>query len=298
MEFKQLTIFKTAAQELNFTRTATILGYAQSSITSHIQSLEDELGLKLFERIGKRLVLTNPGAKLIKYADQILGLQEEAKEAIGQSSEPSGTLTICVSETHCTYRLPSLLNEFQTKYPNVELIFRPGICEREFPILLSKGLVDVALLSMSPAEFENLIVDKLFQEPIVVICQPEHILTHKKKIKPEDLANQNLLLTEKCDYRNKFEDWLEEAKVYPHNRLELADVEAIKRCVMAGVGIAALPKIAVQKEVEEGKLAILPTNSLEFPIFAQLFWHKDKWISPALRAFLDVTRKVLLGNVK
>lgn len=296
MEFKQLTIFKTAAQELNFSRTAENLGYAQSSITSHIKALEDELGVPLFERLGKRVILTEAGEQLQLYAAKLLALAEEAKDAVGCLREPSGLLTICASETHCTYRLPSLLKHFQKKYPKVQLVFRPGVSEKDFEGLLAKGELDVALLSMAPVVSENLIVEELGPEPIVIICHPDHILAQQDKVDPLDLSHEHLFVTEDCDYRRGFENSLKVAGIDPVSKLELADVEAIKRCVMEGIGIAALPKIAVEKEVKEGRLAILNWNAPNFPIFIQLFRHKNKWMSPALKAFLDVTKDTIINN--
>ncbi|MCM3118514.1 LysR family transcriptional regulator [Neobacillus sp. MER 74] len=291
MELKQLMIFQTAAQELNFTRTAEILCFAQSSITAQIKSLEDELGVPLFERLGKRVILSQAGHRFKLYADKILGVAEEAKMIIGENVEPSGTLTICASETQCTYRLPSLLRQFQNSFPKVQLVFRPGISEADFGGLLAKGALDAVLISMTPIVADNLIVEPLVAEPIVIVSHPDHFLAQKQKVTALDLNGQPLLVTEECDYRRLFEDSLTEAGVQPLSKLELGDVEAIKKCVMAGIGIAALPKIAVETEVAQGRLAELKWVGSDFPIVTQLVWHKDKWMSPALSAFLEVTRE-------
>ncbi|RKJ04479.1 LysR family transcriptional regulator, partial [Butyricicoccus sp. 1XD8-22] len=180
------------AKELNFTKTAQILGYAQSSITANILALEEELGTPLFERLGKRVILTEAGSYLQDYADKILGLSEEALEVVGGIHEPSGILRICASETQCTYRLPNILNEFQTKYPKVELVFRPGISERDFLILLSEGQIDVALLSMTPFISNHLIVKELKEEPMAIVCSPSNPVSSGSEVKPIDLANQRL----------------------------------------------------------------------------------------------------------
>ncbi len=294
MELKQLMIFQTAAEELNFTRTAEILCFAQSSITAQIKSLEEELGVPLFERLGKRVILSESGHRLKLYADRILSLAEEAKVTVGGNVEPSGTLTICASETQCTYRLPSLLHQFQTRFPKVQLVFRPGIAEADLGGLLAKGLIDAVLISMIPITSDNLIVELLVPEPIVIVSHPDHFLAHKPEVKPLDLNGQPLLVTEECDYRRIFEESLTEAGAQPLSKLELGDVEAIKKCVIAGIGIAALPKIAVETEVAQGSMAVLKWVGPDFPIVTQLVWHKDKWMSPALRAFLEVAREIVL----
>jgi len=294
MELKQLMIFQTAAQELNFTRTAELLCFAQSSITAQIKSLEEDLGVPLFERLGKRVILSEAGHRFKLYADKILSLAEEAKVTVGGTVEPSGTLTICASETQCTYRLPALLNQFQTRFPKVQLVFRPGISEADFEGLLAKGLIDAVLISMTPIISDSLFVETLVPEPIVIVSHPTHFLARKSEVRPQDLNSQPLLVTEECDYRRIFEESLAEVGVQPSSKLELGDVEAIKKCVMAGIGIAALPMLAVKTEVDQGSMAVLKWVGPDFPIVTQLVWHKDKWMSPALRAFLDVTRETIL----
>lgn len=112
-------------------------------------------------------------------------------------------------------------------------------------------------------------------------------------VKPSDLADQTVLVTEDgCHYRRSFEDTLVSAGVCPLNWLELGSVEAIKRCVLEGIGVAVLPEVAVIDEVAQGRLAVLPWTGCDFSIMTQLAWHKDKWMSPALEAFINVVRAV------
>jgi DNA-binding transcriptional LysR family regulator len=294
VELKQLMLFQVAAQELNFTRTAEILNYAQSTVTAQIQSLESELGVALFERLGKRVILTEYGRRFKTYADQILALSDEAKNMIGMQGEPSGTLFVCAQETQCTYRLPPLLKQLQSRYPNVQLVFRPGVPDDEIRVRLSSGELDVAFLFEPPVASDALIVEPLCPEPIVLVCQPGHVLTALPEVKPIDLAGQTVLLTEDgYHYRHAFEEALSSAQVRPLYKLELGSVEAIKRCVMEGIGLAVLPEVAVADEVNEGRLEVLPWTGCDFSIVTQLAWHKDKWASPALKAFIDLAREVL-----
>lgn len=294
MEFKQLVVFQIAAQESNFTQTAEILNYAQSTVTGQIQSLESELGVALFERLGKRVILTEQGHRFKIYTDQILVLSDEAKSAVSSSDEPSGTLVICAQETQSTYRLPPLLKAFQVRFPMVQLVFRSGISDESIRVLLGNGQLDVAFLFEAPVTSDSLIVEPVCIEPIVLVSHPEHPLVQLSEVKPEDIENQTILLTESgCHYRRIFEETLAVAGIHPIGRLELGNVEAIKRCVITGVGIAALPEVAVANEVAEGRMVVLPWTGCDFSIVTQLAWHKDKWVSPALKAFIDVTREKL-----
>ncbi|GMA60096.1 hypothetical protein GCM10025859_05360 [Alicyclobacillus fastidiosus] len=128
MELKQLQTFKILTEELNFTRTAARTNYAQSSVTAQIQALEEEFGVKLFERLGKRVRLTDAGERLVRFTDDILRMTEEAHVAVRGDTEPSGTLTISAVESLCTYRLSPVLAAFRSRHPNVQIILRTGIC--------------------------------------------------------------------------------------------------------------------------------------------------------------------------
>ncbi|WP_027953810.1 LysR family transcriptional regulator [Halobacillus kuroshimensis] len=297
MEMKQLKMFQTAAIELNFTKTAQILGYAQSSITGNIYALEEEIGAPLFERLGRRVFLTKAGEQLLDYADKILGLTEEAVYVTGgKNQNPGGMLRICASETHCTYRLPHILKAFQEKYPNIELIFRPAVAEKDILHLLSEGQIDVGLLSMHPLTSSSFTVKELKEEPVALISNPAHPLRDKGGVTPYDVAQEKLLLTEACDYRTSFENALIQSGTAPNSKLEIGDISAIKECVKAGLGVAVLPEIAVQKEIADKTISKLNWNGPAFNIQQQLFWHKNKWMSPALQAFITLTEEYIKEN--
>ncbi|MGC4376734.1 LysR family transcriptional regulator [Fictibacillus sp. Mic-4] len=296
MEYKQLITFRTAAEKLNFTRTAEALNFAQSSVTAQIQSLETELGVQLFERLGKRLILTEAGRQLKIYANKIISLTEEAKTAVAGEKEPTGKLVIGAPESQCTYRLPSVLAKFRERYPKVQLSFHPGTSDQEVMFQLAEGVLDVAVLMDIPGASEHVIVEPLVKESIKIVTHPEHSLTDKESVMPFDLQGEPLLLTGcGCSYRRIFEDSLSSVGVQPSNIIEFASIEAIKQCVIAGLGIAVLPAIAIQKDIEQGRMKELAWGGCGFSIYTYLAWHKDKWISPALKAFIDVTREVLKG---
>src|SRR5258708_32366229 len=125
MELRQLGTFRLIACTLSFNRTAQILNYVQSSVTTQIQVLEEELGVRLFDRLGKRVALTDAGMRFLPYAERILALSEEARQAVADEEVPTGSLTITASETLCTYRLPAPLRQFHDRFPQSKRIFRP-----------------------------------------------------------------------------------------------------------------------------------------------------------------------------
>ena len=291
MEIKQLITFKTAAENLNFTQTAKILNFAQSSVTAQIKALEAELGTALFERLGKRLFLTEAGRKFQLYADKMIALSYEAKMAVKEDEEISGTLLIGAQESQCTYRLPFILKEFKAKFPQIKLIFKPAHSNKDAKEQLMEGKLDLAFILDECKTEDVLHVESLIQEELKIVVFPNHPLLEKTTVSIKDLENETLLLTELgCSYRTIFEDLFRTEDVYPINKIEFVSVEAIKQCVIAGLGTAILPAMVVEKDIQEGTMKELVFDNTITPIFTQIAWHKDKWITSPLQQFIDVTR--------
>jgi len=291
LEIKQLITFKTAAENLNFTQTAKILNFAQSSVTAQIKALEAELGTALFERLGKRLFLTEAGRKFQLYANKMIALSYEAKMVVQDQEKSSGTLVIGAQESQCTYRLPSILKEFKTKFPQIRLIFKPAHSNEAVKEQLMEGKLDLAFI-LDTCKIEDVLhVESLIQEELKIVVCPNHPLLKNPIISTKDLESETLLLTELgCSYRTIFEELFRAEGVYPVNKIEFVSVEAIKQCVIAGLGIAILPAMVVEKEIQEGTIGELTMENTIDPIFTQIAWHKDKWITAPLQQFIDVTK--------
>jgi DNA-binding transcriptional LysR family regulator len=146
MEFRQLKTFVTIATLGSFVQAADALGYAQSTITNHIQMLENEMGVRLFERLGHRVMLTNQGKSLLPYAEQILKLTSEAVKIVGDPAVPQGNLIIGSNESLGTYRLPILLQAYRQAYPKVEMILRFVNCDTIYEDI-RKNKIDVVMVT-------------------------------------------------------------------------------------------------------------------------------------------------------
>lgn len=292
MELKQLQTFRVLSEELSFTKTAHKLNYAQSSVSAQIQNLESEFGTPLFERIGKRIGITEAGLRLKRYADEILRIIDEAHTVVPNDCEPSGTLTIGSVESLCTYRLSPILGRYRSLYPKVKLIFRTGICSDLRKAIL-EGAIDVSLTLEPSVSSYNLITEPILQEHMLVLAPPQHHLVSYEQVQPSDLEGETILVTEPgCSYRIMFERSLADAGITAPMKIEFASIEAIKQCVMAGLGITLLPEMAVAKEVELGQLTPLHWEGPSFQIVTQISWHKDKWVSPALRTFIQMVKQL------
>ena len=292
MDLRTLQTFRVAAGTLSFTHTAATLGYAQSSVTAQMKALEESLGVPLFDRIGNRLRLTAPGERLRGYVDRLLTLAEEAKAAV-RSDEPRGALAITAPETVCTYLLPPLLKRFAEACPAVELRFVP-LPVRNFKRAVQDGTLDAAFILEEAFPHGSLRVEHLRRERVVVVAPPSHPLVGRASVTALELVGQPMLFTELgCSYRNRFERSLIQAGALPRTRMEFQSIEAMKRCVEAGLGIAALPEVAVAGEVAAGRLAELRWEGGDIDVETQLAWSGGRWMSPALEAFVTMARAAL-----
>ncbi|MFX3617121.1 MAG: LysR family transcriptional regulator [Sporolactobacillus sp.] len=297
MEIKQLITFQKAAEQLNFTRTAEHLSFAQSSVTAHIKALEAEFGVPLFDRLGKHLKLTEAGETMKRYADRILALSAEAEKVITLDKEPSGVLVIGASESLCTYRLPPILSAFRHHYPKVRFHFFPGTSDEEIIQQLVKGKLDAAIVMDSGQTTDLLQIEKLKKERILLVAAMDNPLSALDKVEPKDIAKEALLLTEKgCNYRQNLDQMFTNHRINPAFISEFASVEAIKQCVLSGLGVAVLPEMTIKKELENGLMKMLPCAGYPMYIHSRLLRLRDRWVSPALAAFLQLTRSGLMDE--
>jgi DNA-binding transcriptional LysR family regulator len=298
MEFRQLEIFRILARELSFTRAAEKAHCVQSNVTVQIRGIEQELGVPLFERLGKQVRLTMHGHRLVPYAEKILHLLEEASIVTVGGDNPAGTLYIGSPESVLTYRLPPVLQVFRSLYPEVDLAFRASGTKEMIP-QLERGELDLGLVIDDTFEDPRLHVEALCPEPLSLLARPDHPLLHHPRLAARHLADQSFLLTDAgCAYRSKLEKALARAQVIPKAVMEFTSVETIKQCATLGMGIACLPAIVADSEITAGKLAALPWSGSDLTMRTLVVWHKDKWLSPTMEAFLELLRERLKSSTK
>ncbi len=288
--------FSILADELNFTRTAERAHCVQSNVTVQIRGLEEELGVRLFERLGKQVRLTEQGRRLRPYAERILLLLEEAAKIFDDQNNPTGSLTVGSPESVLTYRLPPVLQLFRASFPQVNLTLR-ATSSRELVSQLEQGALDLGIVIDSKLEDPRLCVEPLCEEPLALLAHPAHMLLGRSQIDAQDVREEPFLLTDAgCAYRSKLEESFAKIDFVPKPVMEFSSVETIKQCTILGMGIACLPRMIAASEIASGKLATLPWSGDDLTMRSLVAWHKDKWLSPAFRAFLSLLRQQFQGS--
>lgn len=288
MDTRYLRTFREVAKWQSFTRAAESMGYAQSSVTTQIQNLEQEFGATLFERWGRKIKLTQAGELLLRYVEQVLSLIDEAKERLSEEETMEGTLNIGTVESLAAFYLPPYLQAFRKDHPNVKVLLTPGVCH-DLRQGVRDGKFDFAIILDYPQTHPDLESISLNEEELVMIASPDHHLSKAPIIQPEDFAGETLIVTEAgCSYRLMLETVLRASGTRPETSLEFGSLEAIKQCVAYGLGVALVPRISVQEDVEKGKLSILPFSHPEIRVCKQLVYHKKKWLPHAIRKFFDL----------
>jgi DNA-binding transcriptional LysR family regulator len=260
-------------------------------VTAQIKNLEEDLGTALFNRVGNRLELTEPGQRFLVYAERILALTHEAKASL-QDEEGVGTLRFTAPESVCTYLLPPMLKAYRERFPRVHMQFLPGFV-RDFKRQVLEGTVDFAFILEEPFASKTLAVDKIRDEEILIVASPSHRFAGAKGISAQDLIGEDVLLKALgCSYRNQFERQLINAGAHPGRFLEFQGVETIKHCVAVGLGIAPLPRMAVEAELRSGSLVAVPWEGPEIQISTYLVWNPGRHLGSAEKAFLHYLRQL------
>jgi DNA-binding transcriptional LysR family regulator len=294
LEFRQLKTFMSIVKLGNFSQAAQFLGYTQSSVTTHIQLLEKELNTILFERFGHQLMLTTDGERLYDYAEKITKLAEDAKNELDHFEIPRGPIIIGMPESLCTYYLIDLLQEYTLLYPDVQLKVKFGIGS-DFRNVLRRNMMDLAFVLEGNSSDIDLVNTPLWNEPIVMVSSPSHELASLFQVHPKDLKAQRLIFMEAgTAYQSALEESLAKAGISPQTVLEICHIPTIKKMIINNLGITVLPLAAVKDELAAGTLTLLPWHGPTFQVNAYLVYHKDKWLSHAIQAFIRLVQERLL----
>jgi len=285
LNLHQLATFQAVARHRSYVRAAKELHFSQPAVSAQMRQLEESLGVKLFEQIGRSTHLTQPGEELLLYCEKIFSVIDEAIETMESLRSPeTGRLSVGADTTVGTYVIPGLLGKFHQLFPEVEITL--DVVNRATLVnALIENRVDMAIMGTVPAEVP-VVIEPFAPNELVLIAPPAHRLAGCSGVPFAELAHENFLLREVgSGTRAALETIFQEAGLPLKVSMQVGNNSAIKQGVIAGLGIALISRVAINLELETKRLVILDVEG--FPVMRQwrLVHLKDKRLSATARAF-------------
>jgi len=291
MNLNQLKIFYLAAKQGSLSAAAAALYITQPAVTKGIQRLQEHYEIKLFNRFGKKMALTDAGEALYGIAESIFELENQAEESLRDFQQRKrGFIQVLASESFGSYYLPFIVNRFSRENPrirmSVNLLPTELVVEKTATLACDLGFISY------PVPHKKLFMREVLEDSYQIIVPAGHPLAAKSVIEPGDLAGQSLIVHEKGSApRKSTEEFLRRHNITIPIPLELSNNEAIKTAVEEGLGIAVITRRVVSKEIEMGTLRGIPLSDPAMKRKFYLIHHKDKYISRPLQGLIDTVQQ-------
>ncbi len=290
MDYDQLASFLEVAKQQSFSRAAEKLYRTQPAISAQVRLLEQECGEKLFDRSGKKVLLTPAGEILSRYAQKMMGLEKEALQAIAELNQtPRGKLYIGANEATCLYVLPKTFARFMQLYPLVQISIYRNFSHKILQ-KVQEGAVDLGIVTL-PQTANNTEVIRVFRDEVQVVVPKSHPLAKKRNVTIEEVAHHPLILPKTGHTRVVIDRLLRDYREHIQISMELASVETIKKFVGAGLGISLISRTYAQPEVAAGLLKLIPLEGQKIYRELGLIYRRDRYLSLPAKVFIEVVRE-------
>jgi DNA-binding transcriptional LysR family regulator len=291
MELSQLDVFLAVAREGTFSRAAAKLFRTQSAISQSIRKLEAEIGEPLFDRSSRDGLLTDAGRVLQEYGERLLNLRDSAQEALIELRElQKGKLAIAANEFTALYLLP-VLAEFRRLHPMIKITVQRALGSH-IPDDVLRHKSEFGVLTYDPQEpqLHSVVV---YLDELIFVVPPRHPLAGERQVSIKQLGAESFVAhIVSSPYRDKVIEAFKRHKTPLHMDIELPTLQAIKRFVVMGNGVALLPEISVENELSRGELVRIPVRELRLHRKLRLVYRKSATLSYAARAFLKVAESI------
>ena len=290
MELRNLTTFIHVAELGSFTRAAERLGYSQSTISFQIKQLEDELGCLLFERINHTITLTERGRELVSYAHKICALTDEFRESLTQKEECSGHIHIVTPDSVCEEMIASYYIDFHKRYPKISIKVTTADTTVMFD-MLDHNEADAIITLDSHSYRKDYVIAKEQLLPMHFVTNAGSKYANMSGLKIKDIATEPFVLTEYGQgYRRVFDKELAKKSLEITPVLEIGRTDIITSLLAQSDMISYLPDFVTKPFIESGKLCYIDVCDIDIDIWKQLIYHKNKWMSKSLRAFIEYVK--------
>ena len=287
LDLNQLRIFHAAATARNFTRAAAAVHLTQPGVSKHIRQIEEQLGLPLFDRLGKHVELTEAGHVLLAATQQILTLAETAEQRIADlKGLRGGTLSLGASFPVGVYLLPAQLAAFRRDHPAVQIRLEISLTEKVLARVLANKL-DIGLVSHEVND-ARLASRVFYVDELIAIVPPGHPWARKRRVRPADMAVAPMILAAQgAGTRAALEERLAQQQIALGQVTEFGNMDGVKRAVEAGLGVSVQARSGVQRELASGHLVGIKLAGIDARLPYLLVRRKDKRLANAARAFVN-----------
>lgn len=296
MDLRSLNTFIHVAELSSFSRAAEKLGYSQPTISFQIKQLENELNMKLFERIGHTVRLTDKGRSALAYAQQIWRLSQDMSQDSEGHSNLSGLIRLAMADSLCAPMVAETFGQFRSSYPEIKLhIITTGTAEMFR--LLNHNEVDMVCTLDSHIYDANYIIAHEEKVGAHFVASSANTLAGKKNVSIKEIQQYPLILTEKgMSYRRLLDEMLARDSVEIQPVLEMGSANLICDMVAQGLGISFLPDYVSRQRVDRGEIVMLDVPRYEAELWKQLLYHRDKFVSPQMQVFISHISKIMLNT--
>lgn len=293
MDIKNLNTFLYVAELGSFSKAGEALGYSQPTVSVQIKQLEQELGGKLFDRIGHMVQLTDKGRDILVYAQQVVGLCRQMTQPSGQTAAQT-LIRLATADSLCTPLMTRSFEQLRLRHPQISLQLTTAGTGELFR-LLEHNEVDLVCTLDNHIYNNNYVIAAEEKIGVHFIASADHPLAKKKLLTRQELLSQNFLLTERgMSYRRLLDEWMAKASMQIQPVLETGSADLICKLVQQGVGLSFLPDYVTQAAVQQGSIVRLDAEDFQPELWKQLLYHRSKWLSPALRAVIDQLSEISL----
>jgi DNA-binding transcriptional LysR family regulator len=290
-ETRHLVAFTTVLEAGGFTRAAEVLNLTQSALSHQIKTLEEQLGVDVFARIGKRTILTQAGEILLKHATVVLRELADARQSLLELRDPGrGRLRISAAGYSCYLLLPRILREFKGAYPRVELSVSADYTGEAVQHLL-EGILDIAIL-VAPPPVRGLAFEPLAQDELFVIVRTDHPWAKRRRVRWAELATQVLIIYNKASQTHQLllRRLADDVAGTPET-MEVREAEAVTEMVKVGLGIAVQPLWVVRADIQAGRLVALPLGRTGVKRSWAIAYVQGRQLPPYSQAFIRICRE-------
>lgn len=296
MDLKNLITFIHVAELGSFTKAAEQLGYSQPSISFQIKQLEEEFGCLLFERINHTITLTEKGHELVYCAHQIRALTDSFKESVAENDECSGHIHIVTPDSVCEEMINSHYIDFHNRYPDISIRFSTGDSAVMLD-MLDHNEADVIITLDNHLYNKDYIIAKEQQLSMHFVTARNSKFAIRKNLSIKDIINEPFILTEHGQgYRRVFDRELAKKSLEITPFLEIGRTDMITSMLTQSNMISYLPDFVTQPLIDSGELCYLDVRDLNIDIWKQLIYHKNKWMSKSLKAFIEYVKEKEFKN--